>query len=165
MPKDLSLVWDGTQQGCVLRFSTETNDLEMTESLLPSVLVSLFTDARAANDDPLPDIGNPDRRGWWGDDTNTAKQGDSVGSKLWLLEREKSADSVLVKAKIYIEEALQWMLDEGIAAKVDVTTESQPVERSGTVILAYQIQINKPTGVTETFKFEQEWRATTNGVQ
>lgn len=162
MPNDALLTWDQELMGCTL--SIVDNDLAMSQSLLTPVLISLFTDARAADDDPLPDPSNPDRRGWWGDATNTAKPGDSVGSRLWLLERERSSDSVVVKAKLYIEEALQWMVDEGVASKVTVTVEKQAVPQSGTLILAYQVQVQKPAGGAETFKFEQEWRATTNAA-
>ena len=160
MPNDLSLVWNQDLQVCEIDFSTETNDLVMSKSLLTSVLVSLFTDARASNDETLPDLNSTDRRGWWGDSTNTQKELDTVGSKLWLIEREKSTDIVLVKSKQYIEQALKWMTDEGIAERIVVITEAQPVPRSGTVILAYQVQIYKPGGVAENYKFEQEWRAT-----
>ena len=71
MPNDLSLVWNQDLQVCEIGFSTETNDLVMSKSLLTSVLVSLFTDARASNDETLPDQNSTDRRGWWGDATNT----------------------------------------------------------------------------------------------
>lgn len=161
MPVDADLTWDQESMGCLISF--EGNDIKTTRSLLPAVLISLFTDARAADDDPLPDPQLTDRRGWWGDAMNTAMPSDSVGSKLWLLEREKSRDDVVVRAKLYVEEALQWMIDEGVAITVAVTVEKQSVAGSGTLILAYQVEIKKPAGGTETFKFEQEWRATTNG--
>jgi len=161
MPTDIGLTWNQDLQACEIAFAD--NDVVMSQSLLGAVLISLFTDARAADDDPLPDSQSTDRRGWWGDATNTAKPGDSVGSRLWLIERERSSDAVVVKAKLYIEEALQWMIDEGVAASIVVEVEKQAIPGSGTLILAYQVKIQKPAGGTETFKFEQEWRATTNG--
>lgn len=162
MPTDLKLTWDDAIQGCHLEFAD--NDVVTTESLLSAVLVSLFTDARAHDDDPVPDELVGDRRGWWGDATNTAMVNDSVGSRLWLLEREKNTAQVVYRAKAYIEEALQWMIDEGVCAAVDVVTESQRVGNSGTIMLAYQIKLTKPDGTTEAYKFEQEWRATADGV-
>ncbi len=160
MPTDIQLTWDKDAQGCVMAFSG--NDVVTSESLLTAVLVSLFTDARAADDDPLPDPSGTDRRGWWGDATNTAKVNDSVGSKLWLLERAKNVGQVLVDAKAYVEEALQWMIDEGICKSVAVVVESQPLGNSGMIILAFQVKLTKPDGTPgETFKFEQEWGAMT----
>ena len=162
MPTDMILTWDQDIQGCKLAF--ESNDVVTSKSLLTPVLVSLFTDARATDDDPLPDPLVSDRRGWWGDATNTDKLGDFVGSKLWLLEREKNSNQALLKAKAYIEEALKWMLDEGICKSILVTTESQQVKNSGTIILAFQVKLNKPDGTTEAYKFEQEWGETANGI-
>lgn len=163
MPNDLALTWDSVLQGG--KISMSSNDVVTSMSLVTPVIVSLFTDARAADDDALPDERNPDRRGWWGDSTNTALIGDSVGSKLWLLEREKNEGAALIKAKIYIQDALKWMLNEGVAKSIDVVTEAQRLQNdTGTIILAFQIKITKPDGTTETFKFEQEWGALTNGV-
>lgn len=140
------------------------NDLATTFSLLNCVLISLFTDARAADDDVLPDQRDTDRRGWWADSTNTAMKNDSVGSKLWLLEREKNVDTALVRAKIYIQSALEWMVDEGAVKSIDVLTEAQRLGNSGTIILVFQVKLNKPDGTNEAFKFEQEWRATADGI-
>ena len=153
MSTDIALVWNKDTQSCEINFDTEVNDTVMSKTLLGPVLISLFTDSRAANDDSLPDLSSTDRRGWWGDSTNTLKEGDSVGSRLWLLEREKSTDTALVKAKLYIEEALKWILDEGIAAKIEVVTEKQQVPRSGTLILAFQVKLYKPDGESGMFSF------------
>ena len=43
-------------------------DLQGDDGLMTAVIISLFTDARAHDDDPLPDerVGvSSDRRGWW----------------------------------------------------------------------------------------------------
>jgi phage gp46-like protein len=162
MPTDIALTWNTEAQGCRAAFAA--NDLVTSKSLLTAVLISLFTDARAADDDPLPDPRNDDRRGWWGDATNTAAPTDSVGSKLWLLEREKNIVDAVKRGKTYVQEALVWMVDEGVAKSVVVTVESQAVGNSGTIMLAFKIDITKPDGVNETFKFEQEWRATADGI-
>ena len=55
------------------------NDLET------AVIISLFTDRRAAPSDVIPD-GTGDPRGWWADvDTNGNL--DEWGSRLWLIDR------------------------------------------------------------------------------
>lgn len=83
-----------------------------------AVLLSLFTDGLAREDDVLPDIAQGNRRGWWAD-TN-APEG-PIGSRLWLLAREKQTEDVRLRAEAYTREALQWMLDDGAADQIDVT--------------------------------------------
>lgn len=78
-----------------------------------SVLISLFTDARAAPDDLLPGALD-DRRGWWAG---------PLGSRLWLLVREKATNQTRLRAEDYCREALAWMLNEGVADRIDVTAE------------------------------------------
>ena len=83
-----------------------------------AVLLSLFTDGLAHEDDVLPDVHSADRRGWWAD-TN-APEG-PIGSRLWLLAREKETEEVRARAEFYAREALQWMLDDEAADQIDVT--------------------------------------------
>jgi phage gp46-like protein len=81
-----------------------------------AVLVSLFTDRRAAPDDKVLDS---DRRGWWGDSYSDRP----IGSRMWLLLRSKRTTETLRRARDYIIEALQWLVDDGAAARFDVLTE------------------------------------------
>jgi phage gp46-like protein len=157
MPTDLKMKWDAALMEGKLSFAS--NDVVTSASLLTAVIVSLFTDARAAADDILPDERNEERRGWWGDSTNTALVGDSVGSKLWLLEREKTVDAALKRVAEYAAEALQWMIDEGAAKSIGVETGTIKLI-SNTYVLGFSVSITKPDGVLESYKFEQEWRAT-----
>ena len=84
-------------------------DLQGDDGLMTAVIISLFTDARAHDDDPLPDerVGvSSDRRGWWGDclpDAQGEQTLESIGSRLWLLWREKDLDSVVARARQYAE--------------------------------------------------------------
>ena len=84
--------------------------------VLTNIIVSLFTDARASNDDILPD-GATDKRGWWGDSFSDKK----IGSRLWLLSREKQLSSVLKRAQEYAEESLAWMIKARLIKSVSVT--------------------------------------------
>ena len=84
--------------------------------VLTNIIVSLFTDARASNDDILPD-GATDKRGWWGDSFRDKK----IGSRLWLLSREKQLSSVLKRAQEYAEESLAWMIKARLIKSVSVT--------------------------------------------
>lgn len=47
----------------------------------------------------------------------------SFGSRLHLLTREKALERMERIAKEYCEEALKWIIDQGRAEKIDVTTE------------------------------------------
>jgi len=90
-----------------------------TESGLRSaVIVSLFTDRRAAPGDEIPD-GSNDRRGSWHDNF-LDDENDLQGSRLWLLSREKELPQVLIRAREYAEEALKWLVDDGVAEHITV---------------------------------------------
>lgn len=109
-----ALVADWARAGQAL---DETNDLET------SVILSLFTDRRAAADDPIPD-GTADRRGWWADlDGDDIHAVPLVGSRLWLLDREKQTEETRQRAIVYASEALQWLVDNGVAERVLIEAE------------------------------------------
>ena len=82
----------------------EGNDLET------AVLLSLFSDARAADDDRLPGPSD-DRRGWWAG---------PMGSRFWLLVREVASNEVRLRAEDYCREALAWTLEDEVADQIDV---------------------------------------------
>jgi len=95
-------------------------DLERDDGLETAITVSLFTNRRADDEDELPDA-DGSREGWWAD--ALLSNGDKIGSKLWLLGRGKFVDSLLVDAEQYATEALQWLLDDGVAGSVNVVVE------------------------------------------
>ncbi|MBW1642525.1 MAG: phage GP46 family protein [Deltaproteobacteria bacterium] len=137
-------------------FDASIQDLKSDAGLETAVIISLFTDRRAKSDDILPDSNNPDRRGWWGDLVSDIEN-DQIGSRLWLLNREKTLESVLIKTKEYAKEALMWLIEDDVATKVEVS-----VERLGSVgqdILALLVQIYKPDGKVFPFQYEAQWIA------
>ena len=90
--------------------------LDSAEPLVRAVVISLFTWRRANPDDDLPgDL----RMGWWGDSFPPVAN-DRIGSRLWLLSRSKLTAETVSRAKEYAEEALRWLIDDGVAARVDV---------------------------------------------
>ncbi len=98
-------------------------DLASDQGLRSAVLVSLLTDRRANDDDVLP--GAPEdtnRRGSW-DDAWPEADGDLQGSRLWLLTRSKQIPDVLERAKAYSEEALAWLIEDGVAQAVAVNAD------------------------------------------
>lgn len=124
-------------------------DLSMDDGIETAVIISLFTDARADLVE-LP-IGETDRRGWFGELFQDA--GGMFGSKLWLLQREKQTEEVRLRAIEYARDALQWMIDDGIAQSIAV--DCQFPARG-----AFQISvtIQRPQGKVD-FKYSMNWTA------
>lgn len=113
-------------------------NLTSDDGLETAVVMSLFTDRRALDTDELPD-GTGDRRGFWGDAYPDEDDDDEMGSRLWLLARSKSTQQALIDARRYALEALQWMIDDGVAQSVSVTSE-----RSGNDMIALGVTIERP---------------------
>jgi phage gp46-like protein len=131
----IALIWDNTAQRADLSRPTGKNILvDVDLALETSVFISLFTDRRASEDDELADGEDP--RGWWGD-TYAENDGDQIGSKLWLLA--KSGKNGLQRAVEYAEQALAWMLVDGVASSVKATAT-----RVNNEIIAIQIAIEHP---------------------
>ncbi|SDH88323.1 phage GP46 family protein [Roseospirillum parvum] len=130
---DLALAYDSTLVACDLALDGDL-DVATDAGLETAVLVSLFTDRRTNADDRLPDDPSPagsvsDRRGWWGDalppgdEAGATRPGWRLGSRLWLLSREKQSGETARRAREYAEEALAWLIEDGVAAAVTVTAE------------------------------------------
>ena len=93
--------------------------LNLKAALTRSVLISLFTWRRAADDDALDD---DERFGWWGDSFPSVAD-DRIGSRLWLLRRVKLTRQTQLDAEFYAREALQWLIDDGHIRAVEIQTE------------------------------------------
>jgi phage gp46-like protein len=128
--------------------------LDSTGALLPestlqtAVLVSLLTERRAELDDKLPYTAKssgpipPDRKGWAGD----AFGGQRIGSRLWLLVREKQTEETRRRAMFYAREALQWLIDDGYVSGIAI--EAVWRERGR---MDMRIQLELPNGMSEQF--------------
>lgn len=120
------------------------------EDLQTAVLVSLFTD-RYAGPDFVPPDGTGDLRGWWAD----TYRGVPLGSRLWTMYRSKKSSSTgpLLEAKGYCQEALQWLIDDGIAASVGVQTFWNTPNSLG-----INITITEPvSSASHAFNFSYAW--------
>lgn len=124
-------------------------DLVTDSGLETAVIISLFTDRRAAADDAIE---GDDRRGWWGD-AYPEQAGDLLGSRLWLLSREKQLPEVLRRAEEYAREALQWLVTDGVARSI---TASAEIIRQG--LLGLTITINRSTDPPVKYRFETFWK-------
>lgn len=92
---------------------------DMTDNLSRAVVISLFTWQRASQSD---EVDNDQRMGWWGD-TFAENKGDKIGSKLWLLLRQKITEETLNRAQEYAYDALKWLIDDGICSDITVDVE------------------------------------------
>lgn len=129
-------------------FAVSGGSLSGESDLQTAVLISLFTDRRAEADDALPDQ-TASRRGWWGDALGKRR----IGSRLWLLSREKQLREVVNRAKEYADEALAWLVDDGIAKRVTVHAE---IVQTGWIGLSVLIERNQAQPAR--FRYELAWK-------
>lgn len=147
----MRIIWDAEAGRGDLSFDGNQADLETDEGLETAVIISLFSDRRAGDDEELPS-GVGSKRGWWGDSLADVG-GDQIGSKLWLLCREKRLNSVRLRAEQYIREALQWMIDTKIATKIDVDVTFGEGNR-----LIFQGRIHRPENPLD-FRYNYNWQS------
>lgn len=121
---------------------------DVYDDLPRAVLISLFSWRRAEPDDDLP--GNQ-KYGWWGD-TYSVVTNDRIGSRLWLLSRAKLTSETVLKAKEYAEQALQWLIDDGVVAQVTVQAE-----RQGLSMLALGVVIVRGDKTKLNIRFANVW--------
>jgi phage gp46-like protein len=139
--QDLSVVVDGVAG----------SPLADDDPLIRAVIISLFTWRRANPDDAV----DGSRQGWWGDATASVT-GDRIGSRLWLLGREKMLPETFNRAREYSLESLQWLLDDGVASAVDVVAE-----RYGMSGLALVVTVTR-AGKTTELRFADVWQRLNN---
>ncbi|WP_165676523.1 phage GP46 family protein [Metapseudomonas otitidis] len=143
---DIALVWSGTEADLAI----EGGDLVLEEGLQTAAVISLFSDRRARLDDVLP-ADDGDRRGWVGDAWPRV-EGDQIGSRLWLLNREKDIPETLRRAREYARESLAWLIEDGIGASLDVQA-SVPMRG----VLRLELTVNRRDGSTLNHQFDTLW--------
>jgi phage gp46-like protein len=140
LAQELSIVVDGV--------AVDTGMMP-TEPLVRAVVVSLFTWRRARPDDELPS--GTARMGWWGD-SFASVEGDRIGSRLWLLARAKLTVQTINRAREYAHEALAWLVEDGVASRVEVE-----VERLGVEGIAMACRITRSDGHAVDLRFSNAW--------
>lgn len=125
---------------------TEHDD--QTVALHRAAVISLLTWRRAGADDPLDD---PERYGWWGD-SFPSQVDDRIGSRLYLLRRRSLTPQTERDARDYARESLQWLLDDGRATAVEITTQ-RGVDR-----LEMRVLLTTPEGERVTVQFDNLWQ-------
>ena len=146
---DVLVQWDNTNT--LGDWTLAIGDVQTGQDLETACLTSLFTD-RLATPDFTPTDGTTDRRGWWADPYNDQP----LGSNLWQLDRAKKTRDTLGLARRYAQDALQWLIDDGVAASVIVDTRwlGPPV---GSTMLGIAIAITKPDGSMTRFVYGWAW--------
>ncbi|QLK44260.1 hypothetical protein DR996_02460 [Vibrio owensii] len=147
--------------GAALIWHTDHADIELDsagitvdDSMMTLVIIMLFSDRRALEDDELPDRTN-NRRGWPGDTYFPYP----IGSRLWLIRREKIVPRVLYDAQDYALEALEPLITEGFAR--DVTVEVSVWNKDW---MRFDIKIYKPDGRDVSYAISQRWDAQSNAL-
>lgn len=116
-----------------------------------AVLMSLLSNRRA--DTIELDSPTDSREGWWAEQLYSLKP--KFGSKLWLLKRKKILYGLDLKIKQYCTEAIQWMVDYGLCASLDVHVERDPNDANRINIL---IIIHQNDGTKEKIAFADLWK-------
>ena len=112
-----------------------------------SVVLSLFSDARASRGDVLPGTVE-NKAGWWG----SVLLGRQFGSKLWLLQRAVLDNTTMRLYEQYSKDALKWMVDDRIAEEITAVAVRVGLNR---VNLAMTVKRKNNTSVS--FRFYVNW--------
>lgn len=150
----LKLAWDNSIGHARLQQDL-TGALASDFSLETAVTLSLFTDVEATAEE-IRAAGLDAQRGWWAE-ADSLRDADRprMGSKLWLLARGKTTLETIRRAEGFARDALQWLLDAGVASSVEVIA-SRP--RIG--VIAMDITIKKPQKLLPAFR--RLWEFETN---
>lgn len=142
---DITVVWSNDLT--IGDWALAQGDLETGQDLETACLVSLFSDV-LATPDFVPTDRTTDRRGWWADYYLSTP----TGSHLWQLERAKKTRDTLGLAQRWTQDALQWLIDDGVAATVLVNTMwITPT------MLGIAVAITKPDGTETQFRYGWAW--------
>lgn len=137
------------QQSLTLDFNTGDGGLLTVRDLENAVLVSLLTDKRL--EDGVPAVDGK-RGGWWGD-VFPGTDNDRTGSLLWTLRREKAVRETANRAREFVQDALEWMVIDGVASSVEVN--AQIVSREAMLI---EVKILRPDEHIN-FRYDFAWQA------
>ncbi|CNH57970.1 putative bacteriophage protein GP46 [Yersinia massiliensis] len=143
MTTDIQTVWDVDRS--LGDWQVGHGGLLDGNDLHTAILLSLFTDRLARIDDA---IDGDDRRGWWGD-TGAASP---IGSRLWLLRRQKLTSQVAIKAEDYAAEALAWLIEDRVVAAISPQAEII-YPNTLRLVISYQ----QPDKTQSSVKFSWVW--------
>lgn len=130
-----------------------SGDFELEPGMRTNLIMSLFCERRA---EPY-EVSTPImRRGWWGN-LNSNTPGFEIGSKLWLLDQSRLTQSTVKLAQQYAQVGLQWLIEDGLAKAVSVTSTPTALFNSTGV----QLDITITTGAdVVSYKWYTVWSQT-----
>lgn len=149
---DIRIVQIGLAEAVTLNWLLTTNallpvqnSLDETQALVTAVTIAFCTDRLAETSDVLPIPGSTDRKGWWGDDgAADIWNGWPVGSRFWLMRRDKITDSnysggaTTARAVSFANECLQPFVDAKIISDFDATVAQINAQRVDTTATLYR---------------------------
>lgn len=148
----MRMVWDN-DRGTFDIGRTPLGGIDAGDQLGGAVVVSLFTDLTADPADMTPDLGT-DRRGWWADAARDVT--DRMGSLLWLELRQKKTDAVRRRIEEKAQDALAWLIEDGLASDVTVSA-TFPAQLVDAVVLS--VIVTQPNGIKRDWKVDLVWGA------
>jgi phage gp46-like protein len=152
----LRLKWDNEVGAARLQLADD-GTLADDGGIETLVLLSIFTDVEATQAE-IAAAGLDEQRGWWAHaDSLRDPATPKMGSKLWLLRREKTLLATFRRAEVYVLDALAWLKKQGIAETIQVTA-TRP--RPGW--LSLEIIITRPSKLLPPFK--RLWELKHNAV-
>ncbi|MNY52875.1 Phage protein GP46 [compost metagenome] len=75
-----------------------------------------------------------------------------IGSRLWLLRRQKLTTAVAIKAEDFANEAVQWLIDDGVVSAITTTAQ---IIYPRTLVLTLNYQ--EPGKANANVKFAWVW--------
>lgn len=96
--------------------SFTNGDFTLTRGLITAFMMSIFCEVR---DDSIE---VPQQRGGWAGNQLQPLEGYEQGSLIWTLYQSNSAADIATQAQQFIEDGLQWLIDDGIAKDIEVET-------------------------------------------
>ncbi|RDT54507.1 hypothetical protein DXF93_11745 [Escherichia coli] len=148
---DIKTVWNVDELHA--DWAISPGELANGDDFQTAAIISLFTDRVARADDPYEDN---DRRGWWGDSTEQ----NQLGSRLWLIRREKLTREVALRSEEYAREALKWLVDDGVVMAVEAVAQIVYPNRLN-LFIRYQLP---QTDSWDALQFFWIWESQINAV-
>ena len=137
MKRDIKLILESN----AFDIAIENGDFENEPGFDTAIWVSLFTDSRASESQVLvPE----NRRGWLGNLASDIEER-QLGGLLWLAEQRRLTQDTLNELIDYARKSLNWMVEDNIVQKIEVSGEIVP--RSG---MALSITITSQEGITSS---------------
>lgn len=141
------VVWDPTTQTGSWGIDPETEDLTAKDPVSSAVILALFTDK------PLPvETSLASQKATWHGNAFDADEEAELGSFLWTLDRSFADDQVILRAKSYISEALQPLIDQKLIRGY-IINEIELQKHVNDVWLAFSLTTLGSTDLSFFFKY------------